>query len=175
VLESKLFNANRLIVMRQRTFALWMRQRMGWAVAGALCAASAATGCGSKTDTQPQFPYGIVNLSFDLTNQQYRALRTDGGAITFPTRGPEGPAGVKGVIVVRQNAQSYLAFERNCPFQPYDACALVSLDRSSRLFLRDSCCNSQFDLRGQVTGGPAIRPLVQYSVSLQGTQLSVVN
>ena len=153
----------------------WARQRAGWVVAGALCALSASTGCGNKADTQQQVPYGIVNLSFDLTNQQYRALRTDGGAITFAIKGPDGPAGVKGVIVVRQNAQSYLAFERNCPYQPYDACSLVSLDRSSRLFMRDSCCNSQFDLRGQVTGGPAIRPLVQYSVSLQGTQLTVVN
>ena len=135
----------------------------------------ATTSCGTKTDSQPQFPYGIVNLSFDLTNQQYRALRTDGGVVLFAKNSPDGPAGVKGVYVVRQNAQNYLAFERNCPYQPYDACALVNLDRSSRLFLRDSCCNSQFDLRGQVTGGPALRPLVQYSVSLQGTQLTVVN
>ena len=161
--------------MSQLVIKSWVRQRTGWLVAGALCAVSAATGCGPRADPQPQFPYGIVNLSFDLTNQQYRALRTDGGAVVFAPKGPDGPAGVKGVIVVRQNAQNYLAFERNCPYQPYDACALVSLDRSSRLFLRDSCCNSQFDLRGQVTGGPALRPLVQYSVSLQGTQLTVVN
>ena len=48
-------------------------------------------------------------------------------------QGPAGSGGVKGVIVVRQNASTYLAFERNCPYQPYDACALVSLDRNSRL------------------------------------------
>lgn len=170
-----MFIDSKLIVMRQQAFTLGMRQRAGWVVAVAMCALSAATSCGNKADTQQQVPYGIVNLSFDLTNQQYRALRTDGGAITFATKGPDGPAGVKGVIVVRQNAQSYLAFERNCPYRPYDACSLVSLDRNSRLFMRDSCCNSQFNLRGQVTGGPAIRPLVQYSVSLQGTQLTVVN
>ncbi len=132
------------------------------------------TACGSDSTTQQQIPYGVVNLSIDLTNQQYRALRADNGAVLFEKNGPVGPAGVKGVILVRQNAQSYLAFERNCPYQPYDACSLVRLDRSA-LFLRDTCCNSQFDLRGQVTGGPSARPLLQYSVSLQGTQLTVVN
>lgn len=132
------------------------------------------TACGSDGTTQQQIPYGIVNLSIDLTNQQYSALRADNGVVTFAKNGPAGPAGVKGVYVVRQNAQSYLAFERNCPYQPYDACSLVSLDRS-RLFLRDSCCASQFDLRGQVTGGPSTRPLLQYSVSLQGSLMTVTN
>ena len=131
--------------------------------------------CGSDGPAQQQqMPYGVVNLSLNLTNQQYRALRADNGVAAFARNGPAGPAGVKGIYVVRQNAQSYLAFERNCPYQPYDACALVSLDRS-RLFLRDSCCNSQFDLRGQVTGGPSVRPLLQYSVSLQGDLLTVTN
>jgi len=68
-----------------------------------------------------------------------------------------------------------LAFERNCPYRPYDACSLVSLDRSSRLFLRDSCCDSRFSFAGQVIGGPAVRPLRQYRTSLQGTQLSVLD
>ena len=99
----------------------------------------------------------------------------DNGAVTLPVKGPAGNGGVKGVIVVRLGAGTYLAFERNCPYRPYDACALVSLDRSSRLFMRDSCCNSQFDLRGQITGGPTPRPLKQYGTSLQGTLLNVTN
>ena len=131
--------------------------------------------CGGKADEQPLIPYAPVNLSLTLTNQEYVNLRFDNGAVTLPVKGPAGDGGVKGVIVVRQNANTYLAFERNCPYQPYNACALVSLDRNSRLFLRDSCCNSQFDLRGQVTGGPSPRPLKQYGVSLQGNQLSITN
>lgn len=131
--------------------------------------------CGSKNNDQPLIPYAPVNLSINITNQQYAALRADYGAVTLPVKGPAGDGGVKGVIVVRQSAGIYLAFERNCPYQPYDACALVSLDRNSRLFMRDSCCNSQFDLQGQITGGPSPRPLKQYSVSLQGTQLNVTN
>ena len=134
-----------------------------------------ASACGSKNDDQPLIPYAPVNLSLNLTNQQYTALRFDNGAVALPVQGPAGAGGVKGVVVVRQNASTYLAFERNCPYRPYDACALVSLDRNSRLFLRDSCCTSQFDLRGQVIGGPAPRPLKQYSTTLQGSLLTVTN
>ena len=135
----------------------------------------AAAGCGAKNDDQPLIPYAPVNLSLNLTNQQYTALRFDNGAVALPAKGPAGDGGVRGVIVVRQNAGVYLAFERNCPYRPYDACALVNIDRNSRLFLRDSCCNSQFDLRGQNTGGPAPRPLKQYVTTLQGSLLSVTN
>ena len=134
-----------------------------------------AAACGTKSDDQPLIPYAPVNLSINITNQQYVALRMDNGAVTLPVKGPAGDGGVKGVIVVRQSASSYLAFERNCPYRPYDACALVSLDRNSRLFMRDSCCNSQFDLRGQITGGPTSRPLKQYSTSLQGSLLNITN
>jgi len=131
--------------------------------------------CGSKSDTQPQIPYAPVNLSLSLAAQEYAALRFDNGAVAIPAKGPAGNGGVKGVIVVRQSAGTFLAFERNCPYRPYDACATVSLDRNSKLFMRDSCCTSQFDLKGQVTGGPAPLPLKQYSVSVQGNLISVVN
>ena len=141
----------------------------------AVCSLFVASACGSKNNDQPLIPYAPVNLSINITNQQYAALRFDNGAVTLPIKGSAGDGGVKGVIVVRQSAGVYLAFERNCPYQPYDACSLVSLDRSSRLFMRDSCCNSQFDLKGQITGGPTSRPLKQYSTSLQGSLLNITN
>ena len=131
--------------------------------------------CGGKSDAQPQIPYAPVNLSLSLAAQEYAALRFDNGAVSLPAKGPAGNGGVKGVIVVRQSAGIFLAFERNCPYQPYDACATVSLGRNSKLFMRDSCCTSQFDLKGQVTGGPAPLPLKQYSVSVQGNLLSITN
>ena len=144
-------------------------------VGAGLALGSVLASCGSKSDAQPQIPYAPVNLSLSLAAQEYAALRFDNGAVTIPAKGPAGNGGVKGVIVVRQSAGLFLAFERTCPYQPYNPCALVSLDRNSRLFMRDSCCTSQFDLKGQVTGGPAPLPLKQYSVSSQGNQLSITN
>ena len=132
-------------------------------------------GCNSSSDPNPGLPYAPVNLSLELTNQQYAPLRADNGYVVLPVSGPAGIGGVKGVIIVRQNAGTYLAFERNCPYQPYDACALVEPDPNSPFSFIDKCCGSQFNLQGQVTGGPAARPLLQYRVGLQGTQLTVTN
>lgn len=140
-----------------------------------LCFLLIITSCNSDNGAQPRIPYAPVNLALDLTNQQYRALRFDNGVVALPVQGPAGTGGVKGVLVVRQNASSYLAFERDCPYQPDNACARVGFDTSPAPFLRDSCCGSQFSLQGQVTGGPAPRALVQYSTSLSGNQLNITN
>ena len=129
--------------------------------------------CNSATTTQT-IPSISFSTQINITNQQYQALRFDNGVVTLPATGING-GGVKGLLVVRQNANTYLAFDRNCPYQPYDACSTVSLDRNSRLFFRDSCCTSQFDFRGNVTGGPATRPLRQYTTSLNGSLLTITN
>ncbi|RYU78344.1 Rieske (2Fe-2S) protein [Hymenobacter persicinus] len=124
--------------------------------------------CGSNsTDNDPQIPLASFNTPINLTNQEYVALRADNGAAYVK-------GGVRGLIVVRQNASTYYAFERNCPYRAADTCARVSID-PSRLFLKDACCQSQFDLQGRVQSGPAGRPLRQYSTSLSGTILTITN
>ncbi|RZK28512.1 MAG: hypothetical protein EOO63_11090 [Hymenobacter sp.] len=130
--------------------------------------------CNSNTDTTTTIPNVPVNVQLDLLDQQNRALRFDNGVLAIPPGGING-GGVKGIYVVRQNATTYSAFERNCPYQPLSACATVTLDKSSRLFFRDSCCTSQFSLQGLVTGGPAPRSLRQYSTSLSGSLLTITN
>ena len=130
--------------------------------------------CNSKTDPLVTIPNVPVNVQLDLRDQQNKALLFDNGVVAIPAGSANGQGGVKGIYVVRQNATSYLAFERNCPYQPLSACATVTLDKS-RLFFRDSCCASQFDLRGLVTGGPSPRPLRSYSTSLSGSLLTINN
>jgi hypothetical protein len=137
--------------------------------------ASLVAACNSNTDTTTAIPNVPVNVQLDLLDQQNRALRFDNGVLAIPAGSANGQGGVKGIYVVRQNATTYSAFERNCPYQPLSACATVTLDKSSRLFFRDSCCTSQFSLQGQVTGGPAPRSLRQYSTSLNGSLLTITN
>ena len=129
--------------------------------------------CGSA-DTTPTIPSVSFSTQINITNQQYQALRYDNGVVALPATGTAG-GGVKGLLIIRQSAGTYLAFERNCPYRPYDACSLVSLDRNSRLFLQDSCCGSQFNFQGQLTKGPASRPLRQYATSLIGSLLTITN
>lgn len=139
-----------------------------------LLASGLLAACSSGTDTSSIIPSVPVNVQLDLRDQQNQALRFDNGVVALPPTGLNG-GGVKGIYVVRHNATTYFAFERNCPYQPYNTCATVSLDRSSHLFFRDSCCTSQFDLNGAVSGGPATRSLRQYAVSMSGSLLTITN
>jgi hypothetical protein len=122
--------------------------------------------CNSTNDAQPQIPLAAVNELVVLTDQQNSNLRFDNGAVYIK-------GGVRGIIVVRQNASSYLAFERNCPYQPLDTCARVKIDPFIRLY--DPCCQSQFSFLGQVQGGPATRNLRQYNTALSGNLLTITN
>ena len=142
---------------------------LGLLASGLLAACNSGS---SSTDTIPSVP---VNVQLDLLDQQNKALRFDNGVVTIAPGSTNGRGGIKGIYVVRQNATTYLAFERNCPYQPLSACATVTLDRNSRLFFRDSCCTSQFNLQGMVTGGPAPRSLRQYGTSLNGSLLTITN
>lgn len=152
------------------TFRSHSNRYSGWvlasalAIAGQLCLAS----CGSDVGgAEPQIPIVTFNTSVALATQEYAALRVDNGAAYAP-------GGVRGLVVVRQSASTYLAFERNCPYRVNDTCARVRID-ASRLFLKDPCCSSQFDLQGRPQAGPASRALRQYSVSLSGSILTITN
>ena len=123
--------------------------------------------CSDDNQQANYIPYVHVNEQINLTNIQYTALRQDRGFVYLNS-------GLKGIIVIRKSSNSYLAFERNCPYQPYDSCAIVKVDAST-LFLQDDCCGSQFDFDGGVIAGPANLPLKQYATSLNGNLLYISN
>lgn len=109
----------------------------------------------------------VINLSFP----DYIALNNDGGSKAINDQN----AGVRGIIVYRNSASSYFAYERNCSFHPNEACATVEV-HSSGLFLYDPCCTSSFGFSdGMPTGGPAWRPLRQYRTQLNGNTLTVTD
>jgi hypothetical protein len=83
-------------------------------------------------------------------------------------------AGVRGIIVYRKNSTTYLAFEKNCSYQPNSACATVNV-HSSTFFLEDPCCASTFSWDGFPSGGPAWQPLRQYVTILNGTVLTITD
>jgi hypothetical protein len=83
--------------------------------------------------------------------------------------------GVRGIILYRKNASSVLAFERNCSYQPNEACATTEV-HTSGLFMSDPCCGSTFRFEdGNPTGGVAWRPLQQYSTTLSGNTLTITS
>lgn len=126
-----------------------------------------AFACSKDKERVDYIPDVYVSQQLNLTNQQYVALRQDRGFVYLP-------GGVRGIILVRQSANRYLAFERNCTYQPSDTCGRVQVD-ASNLFLSDPCCGSKFDFEGAVIAGPAAYPLKQYATSLSGNLLYITN
>lgn len=108
------------------------------------------------------FPDHYIEIS------NFPALTTDGGTTEI------NDIGVRGVILYRKSSTVYIAFERNCSFQPNDACATVDV-HTSTLFMEDACCRSSFNFDGNPTGGPAWRPLHQYRTSLSGNTLTITD
>ena len=117
--------------------------------------------CGACSKDKPRedtVPNVYVSEQLNLTNIQNAPLRQDRGYVYIP-------GGVRGIIVFRESATRYLAFERNCTYKPFDTCATVKVD-GSNLFFTDPCCNSKFDFTGAVIAGPAVYPLKQYATNL---------
>ena len=137
-------------------------------VAAWLTLASTLSACKPdlSDDPIPFIPFAPVTININLP--EYQELRTSGMMqIDDP--------GVQGVIIYRVNSTTYHVYERNCSFQPNEACVTVNLD-VSKLFMTDPCCNSVFELAtGNPTGGPAWRPLRQYETSFSGTHLTITD
>ena len=105
-------------------------------------------------------------ITMNLTFPEYRTLKSDGGFVEID-------GGVRGIIVYRVDATTYMAYERNCPYRASEACAQVEVDLS-KIFLIDRCCGSTFNFAdGYPMSGPASRPLRRYRTTLAGALLSI--
>jgi len=126
-------------------------------------------GCSSDLTDDPIPIIPFADFVVNLSAPEYQPLVVNGGYKEI------GSIGVRGVILYRQDAATYLAFERNCSYHPNDACATVNV-HSSNLFMVDPCCNSSFSFTdGSPTGGIAWRPLRRYETSLVGNTLTITS
>ncbi len=117
-------------------------------------------------------PVIFEDIVLPLTLPENIGLATDGGFRDLSLAYPSG--GVRGIIVYRKNSTTYLAFEKNCSYQPNSACATVNVHVST-FFLEDPCCASTFSWDGFPSGGPAWQPLRQYVTILNGTVLTITD
>lgn len=113
------------------------------------------------------------DIVINVSNPEYNNLNTLGYVYIDGSSGIKN-AGVRGIILYKVNATMYRAFERNCSYQPNNACATVDVHVST-LFMQDSCCGSTFSWEGNPTGGVAWRPLRQYQTFLDGTMLTITD
>jgi len=111
----------------------------------------------------------MVDYNLNLSLPEYSDLQTVGNYIFIEDEG------VKGIIVYRQDFNTYKTYDRNCSYQPSLTCAKIDSVNSSIAICK--CCNSMFLLgqNGVIAGGPALLPLKQYPNNLSGDFLYIYN
>ncbi|MFC2114257.1 Rieske (2Fe-2S) protein [Bacteroidota bacterium] len=124
-----------------------------------------------------EIPYVYVYYTINLTLPKYSELNLPGGHFYLNEEG------YKGIIVYHAIDDTYKAFERACTYRPQDDCSKITMDESG-IYMRCGeydnsdfveCCGSDFDMSGFVMNPPALYPLKQYQVSVQGDALTITN
>jgi nitrite reductase/ring-hydroxylating ferredoxin subunit len=120
-------------------------------------------------DREERIPYAYVDFVVYLDLPEFTELKTPGNYLYLT-------GGVRGIILYCEFTDSYKAYERNCPYEPSNANALLDVD-STGLFLVCRHCESKFMLLdGSVINGPTKYPLMQYATYLEsGNALHVYN
>jgi nitrite reductase/ring-hydroxylating ferredoxin subunit len=137
--------------------------------------------CGkSNNGQQNDVPSVPVNITVNMNLPEYLILQSQGGWAYLN-------GGVKGIVLYHHYDDNFYAMERNCPYQPFDSCAIVTVENND-VFLRCGqyksdtdttwipCCNSQYSLEaGFLISGPSQYSLTNYRVGRSGNILVVSN
>ncbi|MGC3945955.1 MAG: hypothetical protein QM762_15780 [Chryseolinea sp.] len=152
--------------VKHRGMALMNMMRL---FAVALVTLAAFGSCSTDPSDDPIPPISFPDKVLNLNLPENIALRSKGVSKAV------NDIGVRGVIIYCVDVGIYHAYERNCSYQPNEACATVNIDAST-LFMTDPCCGSNFDFNtGVPSGGVAWRPLRQYRTTFNGTDLVITD
>ncbi len=123
---------------------------------------------GCRKEERGGVPLSLVDISINVNNPSYADLAVPGGWIYIS-------GGSLGILVYRSSPETFMAFDRHCPYQPGDLCRVFVDD--SELIARDTlCCGSAFLITdGSVVQGPAALNLQRYNTSFNGTTLRIFN
>ena len=105
-----------------------------------------------------RIPYVPVDLYLNTTLPSYSSLNIIGGWVYVS-------GGSKGIIVYRQTADTFTAYDRHCTYDVNANCIPADVD-STNLTITCECDGSQYQIfDGAVINGPATYPLQQYQTS----------
>ncbi len=125
----------------------------------------------NNQDPYEGIPNVYVNFDLNLNLPQYADLNHPGGYVLINNEG------YHGIIIYHNLNDEFIALERTCTYQPQNPCSVIYVDSSGimlRCGLKDGdCCDSRFDMEGQVLQGPATWPLKRYLVSRNGDILNI--
>ncbi|HEX8514665.1 MAG TPA: hypothetical protein VF868_00595 [Bacteroidia bacterium] len=125
------------------------------------------TGC-KKENNNSNIENTPVDIYLYANNPSFVNLSVVGGWVYIT-------GGVRGILVYRKSNSEFMAYDRNCTYQPNEPCATVVVDVSN-IEAVDTCCHSRFSIYdGSVFQGPAAAPLKSYSTTYNGSVLHIYN
>ena len=146
---------------------LFARTRLAAVLGVLLLAAGLAGGCKKSATSSSFVPYVPVDFQFSSSAPSAYPLNTPGGHIYLPI-------GYRGVLVYRQNLDTYIATDRACPHNPSDPKEQVAVD-SSGLYAVCPACSSRYSLDGTLLKGPSTQSLRTYNVDAGSDAIHIYN
>lgn len=125
---------------------------------------------GSCKDKVPHdtIPEVAVQARIEPESTMYIELNSIGGWVYLT-------GGYKGILVYRVSVDEFVAYDRACPYDPYEDEARITVDPSG-IICTDTHCGSQFNiLDGSIIKGPATIPLKRYYTYYDGVFLTINN
>jgi nitrite reductase/ring-hydroxylating ferredoxin subunit len=131
-----------------------------------LAIAAVLNGCKKQSDNN--VPDTLVDIYLYTNNPSFVNVSAVGGWVYIT-------GGVRGILLYRKSNTEFMAYDRNCTYQPTNSCATVFVDNTN-IVAKDTCCNSQFSIYdGSVFQGPAAQPLKAYNTTFDGNVLHIYN
>jgi Rieske Fe-S protein len=126
-----------------------------------------------KQEFQNPVPNIDFNVTLNLTLPLYAPLLHPLGGIVFYNSG----AGSKGIAILRISNEEFVVYDRHCPYNVQDGCAVVEDEGNIGGLIDLDCCNSKFNMinGGFPSEGPAVNGLKPYKYTFNGTILRVFN
>jgi len=121
-----------------------------------------------KESDQPVIPETYVNFSLNPNSTEYLELNHPGGFLTVT-------GGYRGIILYRLTINEFLAYDRTCPYDPWEEAARLELDETGTIATCPVCGSQYLITDGSPITGPSVYLLKQYHTMYDGSLLYVYN
>ncbi|MFC2101601.1 hypothetical protein ACFLS7_01250 [Bacteroidota bacterium] len=121
-----------------------------------------------KESPQPVIPEVYVNFFISPNSTEFLELNAPGGWVTVT-------GGYRGILIYRLTMDEFLAYERTCPWDPFEEGARIDVDESGTTSMCPVCGSKYIVLDGSPFEGPSTYLLKPYHTNYDGNLLFVYN
>lgn len=123
-----------------------------------------------KNNDYDEIPFAHVDFRIYPNSTMYWRLNSPGGWEKVTANDPS-----RGIIIYRVSENEFMAYERTCPYDPFEPEAKIDGEYFGLTVACPSCGSEYILLDGTPFERPATRPLKQYRTTYDGNSLHVFN